>query len=116
MLPKIIYDFDLNKPLEVQVLFVPCIAWILLMKNSKRKSMNRLYARDSKERTGPKSVFTLLTVQCSSLPGLRIGEDGLWSRGGATVVSVGPEAKTHGTLASGMGGGMRGLKGRNLLL
>ena len=68
------------------------------MKNSKRKSMNRLYARDSKERTGPKSVFTLLTVQCSSLPGLRIGEDGLWSRGGATVVSVGPEAKTHGTL------------------
>ena len=86
------------------------------MKNSKRKSMNRLYARDSKERTGPKSVFTLLTVQCSSLPGLRIGEDGLWSRGGATVVSVGPEAKTHGTLASGMGGGMRGLKGRNLLL
>ena len=67
------------------------------MKNSKRKSMNRLYARDSKERTGPKSVFTLLTVQCSSLPGLRIGEDGLWSRGGATVVSVGPEAKTHYT-------------------
>ena len=73
--------------------------------------MIQLYARDSKERTGPKSVFTLLTVQCSSLPGLRIGEDGLWSRGGATVVSVGPEAKTHCTLASGKEGGERTLRG-----
>ena len=40
-----------------------------------------------------------------------MGEGGLWSRGGATVVSVGPEAKTHCTLASGMEGGERTLRG-----
>ena len=62
--PKSIYDFNLNKPLEVQVSFVPCIAWLSWWKiaNESCKSMIQLYARDSKERTGPKSVFTLLIV------------------------------------------------------